>query len=493
MAERERNSTLAQIAVIALVALTYVVVGVYCRVVARTEMLFADMAYVAIVLAGLWFGRRALYLAGLLAIFTFLLHAAGTGPEHVLSATERAVFFMGVAFCVGTLSKRSAAMEEAMSAPTEGFNDKSSPGMLIFREGKVLMVNDRFAEMLGYEKSDMIGRPSWSFCHDQEQAKVRGFVGLREEGAGVDLHYECRLVRQDESIIWADVASSPVNYEDAPAVCVTAYNITDQKEAEEKTRELSELAKRQEEQLIHSTRLAELGEMAASIAHELNQPLTGIRNFAKNAIYMLEEDAGSPEEATENLRLITEQVDRAAKIISQMRQLARRAERQFASLDVNAIVSDTVDFLTPQLRLADVEVSISTAANLPEVMGDRVRLEQVFLNLLTNAKQAMASSDERRLAVKTYTEHSNYPVVVEIRDTGKGFAPEETSKLFAPFFSTKQPGQGTGLGLSISLSIIKDHHGTIEATGRPGRGAAFKVKLPVQLDEQAWERPEVHE
>jgi C4-dicarboxylate-specific signal transduction histidine kinase len=249
-------------------------------------------------------------------------------------------------------------------------------------------------------------------------------------------------------------------------------------------RELADLARRQEEQLEHSTRLAELGEMAAAISHELNQPLTGIRNYARNAYYMLDKAMGSTEEVQGNLRLIAEQVDRAAKIINQMRELTRRADRNLLPVDVNGVLSESVEFLMPQMRLSEIEVQLSLDKHLPQTLGDRVRLGQVFLNLLSNARQAMEDSPQRRLTLRTSVDGAQ-EIVVEIADTGKGFGPEEATKLFVPFYTTKKSGHGTGLGLSISNSIIKDHGGSIQATGQPGQGATFTVRLPVRATEEA--------
>ena len=130
---------------------------------------------------------------------------------------------------------------------------------------------------------------------------------------------------------------------------------SDCRETEAKLRELSELGRKQEEQLEHSTRLAELGEMAAAISHELNQPLTGIRNYARNAFYMIEKKAGTEEDVKGNLRLISDQVDRAARIINEMRELTRRSENVFTTLDVNGVLRECLEFLVPQMKLADVE------------------------------------------------------------------------------------------------------------------------------------------
>jgi C4-dicarboxylate-specific signal transduction histidine kinase len=262
-------------------------------------------------------------------------------------------------------------------------------------------------------------------------------------------------------------------------VLVNIYDITEKREAEEKRKELSALTREQEAQLVHSTRLAELGEMAAAVAHELNQPLTGIRNYAKNASYMLEEKLGTEEEVKGNLRLISERVARASRIINQMRELTRRTESHFAPLGLNAVLRESIDFLLPQLKLSGVELRLTMADGLPDVLGDKVRLEQVFLNVITNARQAMEEVSERVLTVRTGRDPSApNGLMVEIEDTGPGFSEAVASKLFTPFFSTKKPGHGTGLGLSISLSIIKEHKGAIAASCETGKGARFVVRLP---------------
>ncbi len=221
--------------------------------------------------------------------------------------------------------------------------------------------------------------------------------------------------------------------------------------------------------------------MAAEISHELNQPLTGIRNYARNAFYMLEKRLGDEEEVKANLRLISEQVDRAARIGNRMRELTRRGDRTMAVIDVNSVVRETVDFLMPQMRLSRVEVATALADDLPAVRGDRTRLSQVFLNLLTNARHAVEASPVRRLSVRSRREPgAALPVVLEVADTGTGFSEADGRRLFQPFFTTKETGHG--LGLSISRSIVTDHGGTIGAESVPGRGATFTVRLPAAPD-----------
>ncbi len=435
----------------------------------------APLAYLALVLGALWWGRKGVVAAGILIAVDIVHYLSMSGIADPWGDLARAASFLVVAFGLGFVRDKAEAALEAGHASERKYRDiveKSLAGIAVYRKDVIVYVNPRFKVILGLEPQDMVGRPFWEFIAEVDRDMVRRRIEERHPGGQKDLHYECRLLGKDGRVVWADIVSSVVEYESKSAVLVSAYDITER-------RELSKLARRQEEQLVHSTRLAEMGEMAAGIAHELNQPLTGIKNYAKNAAYMLEEGTGGGEEVQENLRRISGQVDRAARIIGQMRDLARRTERQLGVVNINEKLHEIVEFIMPQLRLSGVEVTFRLAPDLPAVMGDEMRLEQVFLNLLTNARHAMQDGDVRRLSITTRHEPaSEWPVVVEIADTGKGFAPEHADKLFTPFFSTKKVGQGTGLGLSISLSIIKDHNGAIEARGEEGRGATFTVRLP---------------
>jgi len=466
-----------------LLAGAYVAFTVRAYQIRRSLDILPHVLYLGVVAAAWKTGRKAPIILGIAACIFLSLRVAALGWERTWNEAVLLVFIFPVALLAGELGEKGRAARAAWVACEEKYRqlvEKSLAGIFLYRDDRILYANSRFKEIVGHIPEEVIGRPFWEFVYEEDQPKVRELVAKREIEGLTDLHYECRIVAKDGRIVWVEVVSSPADYEGKPAVLVSVYNITARKEIEEQRRELSKLARKQEEQLVHSTRLAEMGEMAAGVAHELNQPLTGIKNFAKNAMYMLEEGTGNVEEVKENLRLISSQVDRAAKIISQMRELARRTERHFAPVDVNNTLRESVEFVMPQLKLSGVEMKFSLAPDLPQVMGDRIRLEQVFLNLLTNARHAMEETSERRLEVRTrYEPGAPWPVVIEIADTGKGFAPDVAEKLFTPFFSTKKASHGTGLGLSISLSIIKDHKGAIEAAGAQGKGATFTVRLPV--------------
>jgi two-component system sensor histidine kinase DctS len=356
------------------------------------------------------------------------------------------------------------------------FLDGLPHAILLHSEGRIVFANQRMHRLLGAPPGDLERTPLESLVRPEDASVLRAVV-LENE-----LPQELPLLRRDGTLVWVQVEAGRVSVEGRSAQQLGVTDVTARRTAEEARHELAELARRQEEQLEHSTRLAELGEMAASISHELNQPLTGIRNYARNAYYMLEQKPDTVAEVKNNLRLISEQVDRAAKIINQMRELTKRTDSTFNILDLNSVIRESVEFILPQMKLSEVSVSLLLEESLPPIWGDRIRLEQVFLNLLSNARQAMTDVPVRNLTITSRRDDgAALPVVVEVSDTGKGFTEEEGRRLFQPFFTTRKGGHG--LGLSISRAIVLDHKGSIGATGSPGAGAVFTMRLPAASHE----------
>jgi len=479
--------------VVGVLALAYLGAGFGFRTILGTSAVYSHLAYVPLVIAGLWWGKRAVLLA---IVFACALLALGfvAGPDGPQwSDFLRAALLIVFALVIGVLSERLRAAQEVVTRSEERYRalvEKSLAGIFVYCDERIVLANSRFAAMVGADVDGLSGRSFWDFLHSDDHVALRELLARRERGEETELRYEARFANGGGDWLWADVSSYLTEYEGRKAVLVNVYDVTEKMEAEHRRRELTRLAREQEEQLMHSTRLAEMGEMAAGVAHELNQPLTGIRNFARNALYMLESDAGSAEEVRENLRLISDQVDRASRIIGQMRELARRSEREVVAVEINGLISESLDFLEPQMRLGGIEVLRKLSGELPPVLGDRVRLEQVFLNLLANARQAMDGREKRRLEVETRLEaDSDCPVVAEIRDSGRGFTEEEARNMFKPFYSTKKAGQGTGLGLSISLKIVEDHGGRLNASGQPDNGAVFIVRLPAADESRKAEDP----
>ena len=230
--------------------------------------------------------------------------------------------------------------------------------------------------------------------------------------------------------------------------------------------------RRIEDQLRQSEKLAALGELVAGVAHELNNPLTGISAFAQ---LLLEEDLS--DEQDESVRMIKREADRAVTVIRDLLLFSRKTGPRQVAVDVNALLQQTIRLRLYSLRSAGVEVLYDLATDLPTVAGDDQKLQQVFLNLLVNAEHAMQRSPLRTLTVRTRRDAAG--VTIMIGDTGLGMTPEVASHVFEPFYTTKVAGDGTGLGLSVSYGIIQAHHGTIEVTSSPGMGSAFTLHLPL--------------
>ena len=237
-------------------------------------------------------------------------------------------------------------------------------------------------------------------------------------------------------------------------------------------------------QLAQSAKLAAVGELAAGVAHELNQPLMVIRGHAQEMI----EGNSVPENIIKDLRLIEKQTGRMMRIIDHLRAFARQSTGAFEQVNLNDVIDDSFTLITQQLKNLNIEIMKELDESIPRIWGDHNRLEQIFLNLMTNAKDAMEEKGEGVLSVKTQpimdmTGDKNGKVtgvLVLFSDTGVGIGDNIMDKIFDPFFTTKEVGKGTGLGLSISYSILKDHGGSITAESNDGTGTTFRLEFPVE-------------
>jgi len=244
-------------------------------------------------------------------------------------------------------------------------------------------------------------------------------------------------------------------------------------------RDVTEL-KRLEEQLIQAEKLAAMGQMLAGVAHELNNPLTAILGVTE----LLREGQTDQESTKRQLELTHRQARRAARIVQNLLEFSRPASPQKKPVDLNSIIERTLQLHEHSLRRNNVEVDFRPQPDLPGVVGDANQLIQVFLNLVTNAEQAIREVRESgRIQIRFARLGSR--VSITFQDDGVGIRPEAVPRLFDPFFTTKRPGGGTGLGLSICLSIIREHGGTIEAEALPAGGSAFTVYLPLAIGQDS--------
>jgi len=227
-------------------------------------------------------------------------------------------------------------------------------------------------------------------------------------------------------------------------------------------------------ELVQAGKLAALGQLSAGISHELNQPLAALTSYAHNTLVLL--DRGRIEEAEENLGKITGLTERMAKITNHLKTFARRSPEKIEKADLDTVITNALSFFDNRILTDDVSVNRTQPNGKIVVRGDEIRLEQVLINLFSNALDAMQETEPRRLDVEVSDNGAAVDLI--IRDTGKGLDEDDLKQIFDPFFTTKDVGEGLGLGLSISYNIIKDFNGTLRATSQPGAGTAFSISLP---------------
>jgi len=259
---------------------------------------------------------------------------------------------------------------------------------------------------------------------------------------------------------------------------------------DERTRQL-QVAQRK---LVQSDRLATLGQLAASVAHEINNPVSGVLNLSMLLERLMakgEYPPGREAEFRKYLGLISTETARVGRIVSDLLAFSRRSKPQRAPADVNKLVRTTLGLADHKLRLISAEVDLQLQENLPLVECDASQMQQVILNLILNGAQAMQPRGGGKLTIRTSVVGDGSEIELSVADTGEGIAPENISKIFDPFFTTKADGKGVGLGLAVLYGIVKAHEGEVEVTSRKNEGATFTVTLPIKSQKNDAEIREV--
>jgi signal transduction histidine kinase len=239
--------------------------------------------------------------------------------------------------------------------------------------------------------------------------------------------------------------------------------------------ELIEAERLAKDRLVQSARLAAVGELAAGVAHELNNPLTTVTGFVELVLDEIPEDR--PER--EDLELVLREARRAREVVRRLLDFSRPGEGFRVPTDINDLVSDVIALIKHLAHTGGVEIRSDLESDLPEIRVDRNQIQQVLLNLVHNALQAMPSGGSLQLETgKDSNEDIDY-VTIMVKDTGQGIPSDMIGRIFEPFFTTRQPGKGTGLGLSVSYGIVTDHGGFIDVDSKVGEGSCFTVWLPL--------------
>ena len=344
--------------------------------------------------------------------------------------------------------------------------------LLVDAAGIVVLCNARAETMFGYVRQDLIGRsielliPSrFRIPHAAHRQAYCRDLRPRSMGAGRDLF----AIRKDGSELAVEVGLSPMSSPDGECVLASVVDVSQRKQDELD-------AARQRDELAHLSRVAMLGELSGSLAHELNQPLAAILSNAQAAQRFLARDPPQLDRVTEILADIVSSDKRAGAVITRLRSLMRREDAMHQRIDMNEVVQEVLSLMRSDLLNRQVWVGTELALRLPAVLGDRVQLQQVLLNLVINGCDAMAGIETQREVVVRSGSASGQNVRVSVADRGPGIPPADLERIFEPFVTTKP--QGMGLGLAICRSIVKAHGGRLWAANSPEGGAMLHVELP---------------
>jgi signal transduction histidine kinase len=294
-----------------------------------------------------------------------------------------------------------------------------------------------------------------------------GFVErLRRDGAVTD--YVMRLRKADRVAIWVEVtAHAEQDADEGLRVEALMRDVTERKRLEDQARDIYH-------QLLQAEKLAALGQTISGVAHELNNPLATILMWAERL-----SSRPVDEQTKRGLETILSESERAAKIVRNLLTFARKRHTTRAMVDLNQVVRETIALRSYEQRISNINILEALSSGLPLVFADPHQIQQVLLNLIINAEQAMLSTHGRgTLILRTWHDHDADAVVLEVNDDGPGVPEDVQPKIFDPFFTTKEVGKGTGLGLTVAYAIVQEHGGRITVRSQPERGASFYVALP---------------
>jgi len=342
-------------------------------------------------------------------------------------------------------------------------------------QGHFLDVNDAYCHLTGYSRDELLNMAITDVEAIEEPEETAKRIRKIKE-VGYD-RFETRHRRKEGEII--DVGIS-VNYLpiDGGRMFIFIRDVTERKRAEEERRQLEQKAQ-------VASRLASVGEMAAGVAHEINNPLTGVMGYAQ----LLMDREEIPPDVRSDLAAINDGARRVAGIVQRLLVFSRQTKPQRKLVDINELIESTLVLRTYHLKVNNIKVATSLDHYLPETVADPGQIQQVLLNLIVNAETEMKLAHGKGKLTIT-TEKSDNTIKICVKDDGPGIKPAVIDRIFDPFFTTREVGQGTGLGLSLCYGIVAEHKGRIYAESQPGKGATFIVELPVVTEAKPPKRAE---
>lgn len=346
-------------------------------------------------------------------------------------------------------------------------------------EGKILYVNNAFCQMTGFSTDELTGHvppmPYWR--EDRVEETLARHAALKKGGLRVQSFETC-FRRKDGKELEVQVFEAPLIDSNGAhrGWMGSIIDISDQKRA-------GELARIQSENLQRTGRLVTLGELASSLAHELNQPLAAIASYAAGSLNLLRNETVPRETIIPAIEKLSVQTARAGQIIRRIQDFVRKRDPVFEDIDLASVIRDTASFLQADARKHNAVIHVAAPRGLMPVRADRILMEQVMINLMRNGIEAMAGTSKRPIQLEVELRQHDAQQVIEIKDRGTGISPTVAARLFEPFVTSKPDGMG--MGLNICRSIMELHHGRLEHRPNSGGGTIFSVILPVPAAKQA--------
>ena len=417
-----------------------------------------------------------------------LSHAASISTVGTAGIAAVTVIVLGLALLTSWVDRRFAAqtleLQEEKLQRSESYLAEAQrltqTGSWAWRVagGDALHLSEEWYRIYGFDPEE--GLSAWEKrvqrIHPEDRAKWQRAID-RAIGEKSDYEVEFRILLPDGTVKYVHTVGHPVLNASGDLVQFvgSSMDISASKRAEEALRQA-------QTDIAYVSRLTTMGELTASLAHEVNQPITAASTNANACLRWLAGDTPNIEEARAAAMRIVKDAKRAAEVISRTRLLFKKGTPQREPMDVNEVIREMIVLLRSEAMRYNVSVRTELAADLPQVMGDRVQLQQVLMNLMINGIEAMKEVDgTRELAIKSQGEE-NKQILVSLSDTGVGLPPQQTEEIFNAFFTTKP--QGTGMGLRISRSIVESHGGRLWAAENSPRGASFCFTLPAKTETQ---------
>lgn len=370
--------------------------------------------------------------------------------------------------------ERTRRLLEDSEARLKAILDTAVDGIItIDGQGIIESANAATERMFGYTRDELVGNnvkllmpPPY---HDQHDGYIASYLATGNAKI-IGIGREVEGQRKDGTQFPIDLAVSEVRVEGSRLFTGVVRDLSARRRAEDELR-------RRRVELTHAARLSTIGELTSGIGHEVNQPLTAMVNFAEACLRMLRSGNTDTQKLENALEQIVDQGQRAGHIIRHVRRLARKSESERIEVDINRLVQDVLDLARNELRASGIALHLVLDEKLLKLTCDRIQIEQVVLNLVRNAMDALeeAPRQGRELTIRTQADTGD-TIQLTVEDSGRGFEAHESEQMFETFFTTK--AEGLGMGLSISRTIIEEHGGRLWAGPRPGGGAIFHVSLP---------------